>query len=197
MGGNRFGGPSIALWTGDRLWPLVAVLAPQELRRLARTEVGMFNNFKIVGDVAPASEAEVSDAENSLGAKFPTGYREYVTRFGQGILGGYIRIYPPTILVDGNNRLQEWRKRIEEYWFWRQGETVLPKHKALECIIVGDTLDGDELVFHPDQPNKIYVLPRHSEKIFVVRGGLESLIEWLCASGVLTDAFPQRDFEPF
>lgn len=145
-----------------------------------------------------SSDAEIDDAEQQLGISFPVGYREYVTRFGEGVLGGcYIRIYPPRRIVGGLNNVNEWRRRIDEYWFWDDGRETLTKEQALECVIIGDTLDGDELIVHPSTPNRIYVLPRHSEDIQVAGEGLLPAIEWICSSGTLTEAFEEREFEPF
>jgi hypothetical protein len=156
----------------------------------------MFNNVTVVGGplvLSPA--AEVDAAEAQLGIRFPSGYREYVTRFGEGVLGGsYLRIYPPRRILSGSN---EWRQRIDEYWFWDDGADVLTKDQVLESIIIGDTLDGDELIVHPDNPERIYVLPRESEDIPVAGEGLPAAIEWMCSSGTLTEPFEERNFEPF
>jgi hypothetical protein len=155
----------------------------------------MFDNVKVVGVARPVQSGEVDAAEKALGVSFPDGYREYVQKFGRGSLGHYVRIYAPADIVRGGNSVAEWRKRIDEYWFWDSGP--LKKEKALECIIIGDTFDGDELVFHPSDRNRLYVLPRNEEKSFVAGTGLIQAIEWLCGSGVLTEAISQRDFEPF
>lgn len=159
----------------------------------------MFDNITTVGGPLVLSDpSEVDRAEARLGIRFPTGYREYVTRFGEGILGGsYVRIYSPRRIVDGPNSLAEWRQRIEEYWFWDEGREVLTKRQALQSIIIGDTFDGDELIAHPGESDRLYVLPRNSENIFVAGLGLPAAIEWLCSSGTLTEPFPERKFEPF
>lgn len=60
--------------------------------------------------------------------------------------------------------LTEWRRRINKYWFWDDVRELLPKERALECVIIGDTVSGDELVFHPSRPNRLFVLPRDSEQ---------------------------------
>jgi hypothetical protein len=159
----------------------------------------MFENVTIAG--APlmlSTAAEVTLAELQLGIRFPAGYREYITQFGEGILGGsYVRIYPPRRILTGDNNLAEWRQRIEEFWFWDEGQEVLTKSQALQSVIIGDTLDGDELIVHPSEPDRIYVLPRNSENIFVAGLGLPAAIEWLCGSGTLTEAFSERRFEAF
>jgi hypothetical protein len=159
----------------------------------------VFENVTVVsGPLVLSPPAEVDAAEAQLGIRFPTGYREYVTRFGEGVLGGsYIRIYPPRRILSGLNNLAEWRQRIDQFWFWDDGRDVLTKPQALESVIIGDTLDGDELIVHPSNPERVYVLPRNSETIYVAGDGLPAVIEWLCGSGTLTEAFSERDFEPF
>jgi hypothetical protein len=75
----------------------------------------MFDNITVIGSpLVLSTPAEVDAAEAHLGIRFPTGYREYVTKFGEGVLGGsYIRIYPPhRILGRTSNNLLRWRQRI-------------------------------------------------------------------------------------
>jgi hypothetical protein len=141
--------------------------------------------------------AAVDSAERLLGVRFPQDYRDFISRFGEGLLGGYIRVYPPYQIVEGDNSVTEWRKRIDEYWFWDEGKEILSKEKALECIIIADTMEGDELVAHSSEPSRLYVLPRHEETIYVAGESLMSAIGWLMTSGVLTDPIEDRSFEPF
>jgi hypothetical protein len=159
---------------------------------------GAFMYEDVVADVSklkPILSREVASAEAALGMSFPDGYREFVLKFGQGVLGGnFIRIYPPARIA---RDLDGWRRRIEEYWFWDRGATVAPKAKVLNGVILGDTLNGDELFFHQLAPNVIFVLPRDSEEIFVAGEGLPAAIAWICTSGVLTERFDERNFEPF
>ena len=58
-------------------------------------------------------------------------------------------------------------------------------------------MDGDELIIHPKDPERIYILPRHQEIVLIAGDGLLSAIDWLCSSGTLTEAFAEREFEPF
>ncbi|MGL4420138.1 MAG: SMI1/KNR4 family protein [Gemmataceae bacterium] len=159
----------------------------------------MFAKVKVEGGpLVLSSQAEVDAAEAQLGIRFPAGYREYVTRFGEGVLGGsYIRIYPPRRILTGQNNLTEWRDRLRQFWFWDEGAAVLTQKQVMESVILGDTLDGDELIVHPAHPERIYVLPRDSGNILVAGEGLPAAIEWLCSSGELTEAFSEREFEPF
>src|SRR6516164_2656750 len=135
---------------------------------LSSTQVGdtaraqMFENITVIGSPLVLSTlAEVDAAEAHLGMRFPTGYREYVTKFGEGVLGGsYIRIYPPHRILGGpSNNLLQWRQRISVYWFWDLGRDVLTKEEALQSVIIGDTLDGDELIVHSSNPERVLSCP--------------------------------------
>jgi hypothetical protein len=142
-----------------------------------------------------ADAAEVDALESKLWLAFPPGYREYVTKLGEGVLGGsFVRIYPPWRI---EKELVDWRRRISKYWFFEKSRELLPKERALECVIIGDTVNGDELVFHLARPTRLFVLPRDSEKAVVAGSDVLEAVEWMCDSGELTEPFSERDFEPF
>jgi hypothetical protein len=131
-----------------------------------------------------ATAAEVDRVEERLGCTFPPGYREYVTTLGLGTYTSLIRIdMPDKIVAD----LSDWRKRVQEYYFWYSGADVLAKQNVLQCVPLGDTLNGDELIFHPQKPGAVYVLPRNDERIYLAGASIYEAIDWLCGSGVLHD----------
>ena len=139
---------------------------------------------------------DVDEGEKILNTRFPKEYRQFITKFGVGMICDYIRIYSPNRILNGQNNLNDWRKRIDEYWFWDNDDGKLPKSKALECIIFGDTTSNDELVFHPSNPDEILILPRDFDTSLSNDQGLSNTIEWLCSSGVLLfDTFGERYFE--
>lgn len=141
-----------------------------------------------------ASTEQVDEFERERWLSFPRGYRDYVTRLGEGTLSSFVRIYPPWRI---EKELTDWRSRINKYWFWDKGRDLLPKERALECIILGDTVVGDELVFHPVRPNRLFVLPRGHEIIFEAGSDLLSAIEWIGSSKKLVEPFNAWEFEPF
>jgi hypothetical protein len=142
-----------------------------------------------------AHPGQIEALESTLWVTFPSGYREYVTKLGEGVLGGtFVRIYPPWRI---DKDLGEWRRRVSKYWFWEKSRELLPKERALECIIIGDTVNGDELIFHPTRSNRLLVLPRDSEKAVIAGSDVLEAVEWMCSSGKLTKPFSERDFEPF
>ena len=87
--------------------------------------------------------------------------------------------------------------RIKRYWFWDEGKELLPKERALECVVLGDTVNGDELIFHPGRPDRLFVLPHESENVFDPGRDVLEAVEWICASGQLVEPFAERQFEPF
>ncbi|MEM9348200.1 MAG: hypothetical protein AAGB26_16450 [Planctomycetota bacterium] len=146
-------------------------------------------------DLIVANDVEVDSLQDRFWITFPEGYREYVTRLGEGVLGGsLVRVYPPWRI---EKELDPWRQRIDKFWLWDQATEVLPKERALECVILGDTVNGDEFVFHPNRPQYIFVLPRNEEVIYEITGGLLTAVEWMCSSGKLCRRFKEREFEAF
>ncbi len=141
-----------------------------------------------------ATHTDVDALEMYFAVRFPTGYRQYITTLGEGIFAGYsIRIYPPWRILYGPNSVTEWRALVNEFWFWDESQSVLSKSEALACIIIGDTLAGDHLIFHPRNASELYVLPLHNEHIYRVGPTLLDALAWLCTSGTLTDPITQRD----
>jgi hypothetical protein len=158
-----------------------------------------FDNYKIIPnyktgktDLFLAGNEDILACEKTLNIVFEEDYKEYVLTYGSGILGGtYVRIYlPETIILT----LTEWKNRITEYWFWEEGKEVLTKEDVSNSVRIGDTYDGDEIVF---LKKGYFILPRHSEMIYKAGNTLDETISWLCSSGILTEAFSEREFEPF
>lgn len=142
-----------------------------------------------------AKPAEVKQLEKELWIQFPKFYADYVTQLGEGVLGGsHVRIYPPWRIA---SELESWRSRIDAFWLWDNGAKLLPKARALECVILGDTTSGDELIFHPSRPTQLFVLSRGGDKIFDAGPDVLSAVEWMCSSGKLCRKFKEREFESF
>jgi hypothetical protein len=94
----------------------------------------MFDNIRVIaGPLVLSSPADVDEAEAQLGFHFPSGYREYVTRFGYGFLEDFIRIIPPHHILYGPRSTAEWRQLIGELdWFWDDSGDILTKnHRSL------------------------------------------------------------------
>jgi hypothetical protein len=138
-----------------------------------------------------ATVAEVDKLEKKLGTTLPSGYRDYVTTLGDGVLSDCVRVYPPKQI---DRELKEWRKRIKQYWFWDEPSVLLKQARAVECIVIADTMEGDEVVFHSSEPKRLYVLPRNEERVFDAGKDLLEAVEWLLGSGKLGPKVKERKF---
>ncbi len=118
--------------------------------------------------LAPSTPAEVAAAEAALGCRFPAGYAAYVERLGAGDLGHFLRVYPPERVLEAR---AEWQQRVTEYWFWEPGTSGATPEHLREGVVLADSFDGDELCFHPDDPDALFVLPRHSDDVHRVGPG--------------------------
>jgi len=156
-----------------------------------------FASLKPTAALQGAPGADVDAAERAFGA-FPADYRAFITRYGRGVLGGLVRVYAPAELLSGPRSVSEWRARIDEYWFWDATEALLSKERALECVVIGDTVGGDELIFHPAAPEQLYVLGHDFDEAHLAStSGLEAAVDWFFTSGVLDQAFEDDSFEPY
>lgn len=158
-----------------------------------------FNHYTVIPNIHTQSSElvlpsveDINNCEQVLNFNFEEDYKTYILQYGVGVLGGtYIRIYTPNRII---TERKEWLERVTQYYFWDDGKDVLTKEQVLEGICIGDTFDGDEIIFYN---NTYFVLPRHEEDIYVLGNNLYEAIEWLCTKGILTEAFSEREFEPF
>jgi hypothetical protein len=109
-----------------------------------------------------ASPRSVAELEKAIG--LPSGYRELIERFGGGIFGGRVRVYPPARVT---KELTEWRARVSKYWFWGN-DPMFDKNAAKRAVCIADTVDGDEFVYALAQPDTIFMLPREEEGVILL-----------------------------
>ena len=138
------------------------------------------------------SQADVRNAEHELKARFPDGYAEFVTSLGQGLLCGFVRVYLPKRILD---EVAEFRSWVKEYFCWEDGAAVLPKSRVVESVCIADTVNGDEVIFHPDDPARLYLLPHDSETIYQIGSSLDAAVDWILESGELMDRAVSRYFD--
>ena len=133
--------------------------------------------FVISKHIQPVPQSEVDKLEDHFGFKFPIGYTNFITRFGYGEYCGLFYIYTPlSILARSLDERKTWRQFYYEsvvddkqHWIFEGSERVLSEKQLQKSILIGSSLDGDQLVFYPPKPDRIYILPRHSDKIVWVK----------------------------
>ena len=154
-----------------------------------------FNEIKTEKPLAPITLEEIKSLEEELWIKLPAGYSEIISYLGEGVLAKTIRIYPPHRI---HKDLENWRQRIKKYWFWDGKPQLLPKERALEAIIIGDTLYGDEIVFHPNKPDKLFIVQSENDKIILAGNNLFTVVKYI--QSLMEDEEDENSaltFEPF
>lgn len=143
---------------------------------------------------APVSTESLARFEAAWG-RLPSGYRELMAELGVGTLTCWVRVYSPERIAAERD---EWRARIGEYWFWSDdGDTGLDQSPALGCTCFADTIGGDELIAHPDDPDSLFVLPRNHDQVMRAGADLAEALTWLHESGRLTAPLQLWYFEPW
>jgi hypothetical protein len=142
-----------------------------------------FDDIYVVSDrLETASARELALAEGEIGGRLPTGYSEYVQRFGRGLLNDLLRVMLPGDVVSA---LAGWRVTKSEYWYWDDLHPDVSRGRVLDSVPLADTANGDALCFHRDDPDMVIVLPRDEQRIYVAEPGLVGAVDWVFSSGVL------------
>lgn len=114
----------------------------------------------------PVSLEELSEVENELGFLFPDDYRTFITTFGAGYTNFSIRTFTPREILQ--SFLDETRDRLSECWFWQEDPKILTQSRAVECVPFFDSGGGDDIIFHPSDRDRWFILPHEEENIIVV-----------------------------
>jgi hypothetical protein len=84
--------------------------------------------------------------------------------------------------------IAETRKLLSEYWFWTKNPDILTQERAIECVPFFDTDVGDTIIFHPQDPNRWYILVYESDTVSVV-SCLRELLEFYAG---FEDEYPYK-----
>lgn len=138
------------------------------------------------------TSADVDAAEAELGVRLPRGYRELMVDLGDGVVSAGLRAYPPDRIGAEQGLYQE---LIDTAWFFELPDEAVTPGYAKESVVIGDTDDGDLIIFHPER-RELHVLPRHDVRTYSVGGDLWEVVAWFQESGILRLPHPFQYFEP-
>jgi hypothetical protein len=123
----------------------------------------------------PVPLKEVEALQTQIGVALPSGYVDFIRRFGEGEYCDLFYIHSPSTLL---KRLPDFRSVWADYWFFEGSEHLLSQEEVQQSYLLGESKDGDEIVFYPPRSHELYMLPRHSEKIARVKPDFSDLHLW-------------------
>ena len=137
------------------------------------------------------TDADVDAAEASIEGRLPDGYRELMTTLGDGTFCDDLRVFAPTELASQQAFL---RALVEKAWFFNDPDEELTPAYALASTAFAESLQGDQVIFHPET-GRIHVLPRDEDRTYLVGRDLVGVVAWWLDSGVMLRPRPFRFFE--
>jgi hypothetical protein len=134
---------------------------PEKIEPFKEATPIVLATIQVKGKRTGVAAADLAKLRKAIGSDLPAGYVDLVSTHGPGMLAGKVRVYGPRTIA---RERKKWHARLAKYWFWGAGP-LLTQIDAKQAVLVADTLDGDELVFHPRTPNTMLVLPRETEEV--------------------------------
>lgn len=130
--------------------------------------------IEVINTIHPVPIEEVEAVERTLGARFPIGYRDFVTRFGTGeFMDVPLMVLGPADVLARHDQDQ---KRLAEYWFWDESSDILSQKDAITSIACFDGSSGDDIRFLPGSEDTYFLLP-HEDGVARRCTGIRSLFE--------------------
>jgi hypothetical protein len=124
----------------------------------------------------PVLKSEILEVEAQLGLVFPADYKDFVTTFGAGELSIiYLWASTPYDVMEVSR--YESQERLAEFWFWEGSPEILTQQKVIECFPFFGSAQGDDILFHPSEPNTWFILP-HEEQHVVTVHNFKELVDY-------------------
>ncbi len=101
------------------------------------------------------SDSEIISLEQKGLPKFSQPYIDFMKTYGSGTYDGAICINIPDFNI---------LKDFVEYYFWEYIDAPITKEQLHECVVIGNSIDGDYIAIHAKVKGYI-LLPRGSDII--------------------------------
>lgn len=134
------------------------------------------DTYLVTDKLETFTHEDVDAAEAALGTRFPAGYREYVTTLGWGEYCGYVNVFPPRMIVEGQSG--ETPPLLEFCRSWNGAEFGITPERLAKSVMIANSINGDWIVFEASLPETIYILPSEESVMHKV-GALTDVLKWL------------------
>lgn len=145
--------------------------------------------------ISPKFERVPEEALQVFRARYPnvplTGYEAFLRGNGVGDYCDFLAILPP---AECQKLTDETHRNAADDDFWEDGCEVLSQEEIAESVALGRSIDGDILVAHAKDRERLFVLPRHDLKVFWTDAELREPLRWSSTSG---EERSHPDFEYF
>jgi hypothetical protein len=120
------------------------------------------------------------EIEEAFGIQFPPLQKIFLHTLGKGVYCNHVRIHAPQEIL-ANNQERPRNAEIDPL----NGSVALSPERIRTSIIIADSIEGDQIVLLPDEPEKLYVLLRGYgyRKVCAVPRGFLDLMLWVDAEG--------------
>src|SRR6185295_19892892 len=131
----------------------------------------MFENVYRVSTVSPTvDEKTIVSLESKIRVPLPRGYREYLTNFGRGELCDLLQVLVPREVREYSRQLRiHLADAIRKGWF-QPGDFT--DEDIGEAVVFAASAEGDRFVCCPRCGSDLFEIPRQSNVIELVRGGI-------------------------
>ncbi|MGK5026209.1 SMI1/KNR4 family protein [Janthinobacterium sp. RB2R34] len=140
-----------------------------------------------------ASEEEIEAFEERMQLALPADHREFLKKFGEGVLFNYFRIFG---LDKITAEAKDFQDRWQEYFLWEDPGSALKIAQMANCVIIGDNFNGDELVVSHDYPGEVFYFPQDEEQILRLGPSLEdALVKLVHQQTSAIEQYPEEERE--
>lgn len=128
------------------------------------------DTYLVSEHITPVDSQHIDELEIAVGGTLPTGYRQYLERFGtNGQYMDSLRIWAPDIVCQ---TAEESRDRFD-YKSQTEYATDCPltEEDFGQLFYFAATEEGDRIIYFPRFQGELFILQRHADEIVRIKGG--------------------------
>ncbi|MEO0563595.1 MAG: SMI1/KNR4 family protein [Chloroflexota bacterium] len=131
----------------------------------------------------PVSREAIAEVEDELGMALPSGYTDLIQAYG---IGRYCNVFEINSLYeiyrDFMLKPTSWRDYYDTGGYDNEeiaaSKQIISPEALQESIAIAHSIDGDMVIYNPQTPHQIYVLPRHNYVVLKLSASMDDLHLW-------------------